>query len=57
MGHSLGTLEMAPTQITAALGLLKKTVPDYRVLEVGNADEDSPLKISIVQHANDRDPT
>ena len=26
--HVLGKIEMKPTQVTAALGLLKKTIPD-----------------------------
>jgi hypothetical protein len=31
--HVLGKIEMAPTQVTAALGLLKKTLPDLSAIE------------------------
>ena len=31
--HVDSKLEMAPTQVTAALGLLKKTLPDLKVTE------------------------
>ena len=32
-GHVLGTVEMVPSQVTAALGLLKKTLPDLTAVE------------------------
>lgn len=31
--HILGKVEMSPTQVTAALGLLKKTLPDLSAVE------------------------
>jgi len=31
--HVLGKVEMSPTQVTAALGLLKKTLPDMSAIE------------------------
>jgi hypothetical protein len=31
--HVLGKVEMSPTQVTAALGLLKKTLPDLSAVE------------------------
>jgi hypothetical protein len=31
--HVLGAVEMKPSQVTAALGLLKKTVPDLSAIE------------------------
>ena len=31
--HVLGKIDMAPTQVTAALGLLKKTLPDLSAVE------------------------
>lgn len=32
--HILGEVDMSPTQVTAALGLLKKTLPDLQSMEV-----------------------
>lgn len=32
--HVLGKIDMAPTQVTAALGLLKKTLPDLQAVEL-----------------------
>jgi hypothetical protein len=31
--HVLGTVDLKPTQVTAALGLLKKTIPDLSASE------------------------
>mgnify|MGYP001610169437 CR=1 FL=1 len=33
-GHVLGEVEMNPSQVTAALGLLKKTLPDLATTEL-----------------------
>lgn len=41
-GHVLGKVEMSSTQVQAALGLLKKVVPDQSHIEHAN-DPDSPL--------------
>lgn len=32
-GHALGTVEMTPSAVTAALGLLKKALPDLQSVE------------------------
>lgn len=32
-GHVLGTVEMSPSQVTAGLGLLKKSLPDLQATE------------------------
>lgn len=42
--HALDGAEMAPSQVTAALGLLKKAVPDLAAIEM-SSDPDRPLKI------------
>ena len=51
MDHALGEVEMTANQIQAARILLKKTLPDLKVVELGNAD-DGPLEIKIVRHAD-----
>ncbi len=33
-GHVLGTVEMGPSQVSAALGLLRKTLPDLATTEI-----------------------
>ena len=50
--HIDGKLELTPTQVTAALGLLKKTLPDLKVLDLGNADDEG-LEVRIINHAKD----
>ena len=37
--HILGELEMTATQVTAALGLLRKTLPDLAVIELDLSPE------------------
>lgn len=44
--HVLGEAELSATQVTAALGLLRKCVPDLSAQTVGG-DEDNPIKLSI----------
>lgn len=44
--HVLGAVDMKPTQVQAALGLLKKSVPDLSAVTVGG-DEDKPVKLEI----------
>lgn len=39
-------VEMSPTQVTAALGLLKKALPDLTAVTL-SGDEDAPLEINI----------
>lgn len=36
MGHVLGTVEMQPSAVTAALGLLRKAMPDLSSVESKN---------------------
>lgn len=38
IGHVEGTEEMTATQVTAALGLLKKCLPDLSTVEVSGPD-------------------
>lgn len=33
-GHALGSVDMQPSQVTAALGLLKKSLPDLSATEM-----------------------
>ena len=40
MDHILGNIELSATQVTAALGLLKKTLPDLQSLEVDQTIND-----------------
>lgn len=42
--HALGQEEMSATQITAALGLLKKCVPDLAAIEL-SGNEDKPVRL------------
>jgi hypothetical protein len=44
--HVEGAIELSPSQVTAALGLLKKTLPDLQAVTV-QGDEDKPLKMEI----------
>ena len=42
--HIFGKLELSQSQVTAALGLLKKTTPDIKQVEL-SSDPDRPLVI------------
>ena len=54
--HVQGKAKMASTQVTAALGLLKKTLPDLQVTQLAG-DPDQPLIHKIEQVIIDsRDP-
>lgn len=44
--HVLGESELSATQVSAALGLLKKCVPDIAAV-THSGDEDAPIKMSI----------
>ena len=44
--HAEGSREMSSTQVTAALGLLKKALPDLQSVEIGS-DPDKPLKMTF----------
>lgn len=37
--HALGEAKMEPSQVTAALGLLKKTLPDLAAVQVDHSGE------------------
>jgi len=44
--HVEGNREMSSTQVTAALGLLKKALPDLQSIEVGS-DPDKPMRMTF----------
>jgi len=44
--HVEGSREMSSTQVTAALGLLKKALPDLSAVEIGS-DPDKPMRMSF----------
>lgn len=46
--HALGDAEMSSTQVQAALGLLKKVVPDLSAQQVELGGGDEPIKIEQV---------
>ena len=59
--HALGTQEMGSTQVTAALGLLKKVVPDLAATQ-HSGDQDNPLfpsdvNVNVVRPEKRSDPT
>lgn len=45
--HVLGKKEMTTTQVTAALGLLRKVVPDLSATTL-SGDHDNPLAFDVV---------
>lgn len=45
--HVLGKVEMVPSQVTAALGLLKKSLPDLQST-THSGDPDKPIALKIV---------
>jgi hypothetical protein len=44
--HAQGEREMSSTQVTAALGLLKKALPDLQSVEIGS-DPDKPMRMTF----------
>lgn len=44
--HVEGGREMSSTQVTAALGLLKKALPDLQSVEIGS-DPEKPMRIEF----------
>lgn len=44
--HVFGEVEMNSTQVTAALGLLKKCVPDIQAIQ-HSGDSDNPISVSF----------
>ena len=45
--HILGEVELKPTQITAALGLLRKVIPDLSVTKL-TGDSENPIAIQAI---------
>jgi len=46
--HVLAGEEMSKSQVSAALGLLRKSVPDLSSMEI-TGDEDNPLAITAIE--------
>jgi len=46
ISHAEGSREMSPTQVTAAIALLKKCLPDLQAVQ-HTGDEGGPVKIQI----------
>lgn len=46
--HATGDREMSSTQVTAALGLLKKVMPDLAAVQI-SGDEDNPLRVTEIR--------
>jgi hypothetical protein len=42
--HAEGTREMGATQVTAALGLLKKALPDLSAVQINGDEEGGPVQ-------------
>jgi len=47
-GHALGTVEMSSTQVTAALGLLKKAIPDLSATQL-SGDKENPVAYTKIE--------
>lgn len=48
-----GAIEMSDTQVRAALGLLKKTLPDLQSVDIGNRDGEA-LVVEVRRFASDQ---
>src|SRR5690348_11307027 len=46
--HVKGDVELSTTQVTAALGLLKKTAPDLQTMAHGQAPELGPVQTETI---------
>ena len=46
-GHILGEIELETTQVTAALGLLRKTIPDLTATKI-SGDGENPIAIRAI---------
>ena len=46
IAHAEGEREMSPSQVTAALGLLKKALPDLQAVE-HSSDPDRPMRMEF----------
>jgi len=47
-GHVLGEVEMVPSQVTAALGLLRKTLPDLQTTTLQGDSDGGPVIFKTV---------
>ena len=47
--HIEGTREMSATQVSAGLGLLKKTLPDLSAVQVSGDEEGSPITLKVIE--------
>lgn len=45
-GHAMGKVKMEPTQVAAALGVLKKTLPDLAAIQ-HSGDASAPFVLTI----------
>jgi hypothetical protein len=48
IGHVEGSIDMSSTQVTAALGLLKKVMPDLQATTI-SGDPENPLGVSLIE--------
>lgn len=59
ISHVVDGKEMAPSQVTAGLGLLKKVMPDLQAMTINGDDEGDPIRTvtrierHIVRNAKD----
>jgi len=44
--HINSKVELTPSQVTAALGLLKKTAPDLSSIAVGQDEQMGPIRVT-----------
>ena len=47
IGHIDGTVELAPSQVTAGLGLLKKVMPDLAAVTHSGDDDAPAIKLAV----------
>lgn len=45
--HALGQVDMTSTQVTAALGVLKKSLPDLQSVALTGEDNKGPVRIEV----------
>jgi hypothetical protein len=45
IGHAEGSVEMTTTQVNAALGLLKKVLPDLQATTIAGDEDGGPVKV------------
>jgi hypothetical protein len=54
MSHILGEVELSATQVSAAMGLLKKTLPDLAVVGIDSSDDVQGLIADIIAQRRQR---